>query len=216
MKRLTFGILFSMLLLASVSAFAGDQAKSSANDDSSIRQYYLAVGKFFNVPERAVTTIKKKGVSDEELAVVFFIAERAGVKPAPVMELRALNKSWLDITIHFGLSPEIYYVPVTVDPGPPYGKAYGYFKKHPREEWKKIQLSDAEIVNLTNLRLFSKLYGVSPEEVIKWRAEGKHFAQVNHHAKKWQDEKKAEAKANKQRGAKARAEANENREKKDK
>jgi len=62
--------------------------------------------------------------------VVFFIADRAGLKPAPVIELRDLKKSWLDITIHFGLSPEIYYVPVTVDPGPPYGKAYGYFKKH--------------------------------------------------------------------------------------
>ena len=150
------------------------------------------------------------------VAVVFFIADRAGLKPAPVIELRDLKKSWLDITLHFGLSPEIYYVPVTVDPGPPYGKAYGYFKKHPRNEWTQIQLSDAEIVNLSNLRMVSKLSGVTPDEVIAWRCEGKHFAQVNLNAKELRDQKKAEAKANKSRGARARAEANENREKKEK
>ncbi|MBK7143611.1 MAG: hypothetical protein IPH75_16240 [bacterium] len=216
MKRLTFGILIGLLLVAAMSVSAGDKTKASSNDDNSLREYYLAVGKFFNVPERAVMTIKKKGVSDEELAVVFFIAERAGIKPAPVMELRDLKKSWLEITVHFGLSPEIYFVPVTVDPGPPYGKAYGYFKNHPREEWKQVKLSDVEIVNLTNLRLFSKLYGISSDEVIKWRAEGKHFSQVNKHAQELRKQQQAEAKSSKQRGAKARAEANENREKKEK
>ncbi|MBK7141370.1 MAG: hypothetical protein IPH75_04735 [bacterium] len=215
MKRLTFGILIGLLLVAAMSVSAGDKTKATSNDDNSLREYYLAVGKFFNVPERAVMTIKKKGVSDEELAVVFFIAERAGIKPAPVMELRDLKKSWLEITVHFGLSPEIYYVPVTVDPGPPYGKAYGYFKNHPREEWKQAKLSDVEIVNLTNLRLFSKLYGISSDEVIKWRAEGKHFAQVNKHAQELRKQQQAAAKSSK-RGAKARAEANENREKKEK
>ncbi len=214
MKKATCGILFGLLIMAAFTVQAGE--KPAKVDDASIQQYYAAVGKFYNVPERAVATIKKKGISDEELAVVFFIADRAGLKPAPVIELRDLKKSWLDITIHFGLSPEIYYVPVTVDPGPPYGKAYGYFKKHPRNEWKQIQLSDAEIVNLTNLRMVSKLYGVTPDEVIAWRCEGKHFAQVNLNAKELRDQKKAEAKANKSRGAKARAEANENREKKDK
>lgn len=216
MKRLTFGILCSLLILVAISASAADKTKSPATDESIIREYYLAVGKYFNVPERAVSTIKKKGVSDEELAVVFFIADRAGIKPAPVMELRDLKKSWLEITLHFGLSPEIFYVPVNTDPGPPYGKAYGYFKNHPRNEWKQIQLSDVEVVNLTNLRIFSKLYGVSPEDVIKWRAEGKHFAEVNLSAKKQQEQQRAEAKEAKRRGAKARAEANDNREKKDK
>jgi len=53
---------------------------------------------------------------------------------------------WLDITFYFGLDPEIYYVPVKIGQvGPPYGNAYGYYKKYrPGKEWKKIFLTDHE------------------------------------------------------------------------
>ena len=206
MKKLSCGILLGLLLMVAGSARA-DVSVGATIDENGIRQFHLAIGKFYNVPERAVTVIKKKGISDEELAVVFFIAERAGVKPAPVIELRQLGKSWLDITLHFGLSPEIFYVPVKGDPGPPYGKAYGYFKKHPRSKWREIVLTDVEVVNLVNLRFVSKLYAIEPEEVIKWRAEGKHFTEVNLNAKSHRDKQKAEAKAAKSKGSKPRAEA---------
>ncbi len=45
--------------------------------------------------------------------------------------------------------------------------------------------------------MVSKLYGVTPDEVIAWRCEGKHFAQVNLNAKELRDQTKAEAKATK-------------------
>jgi hypothetical protein len=209
MKKLSCGILLGLLLMVAGSARA-DVSVGATIDENGIRQFHLAIGTFYNVPERAVTVIKKKGVSDEELAVVFFISERAGVKPAAVIDLRQLGKSWLDITVHFGLSPEIYYVAVKGDPGPPYGKAYGYFKKHPRSKWREIVLSDVEVVDLVNLRMVSKLYGVEPDEVIKWRAAGKHFTEVNLNAKEHRDKAKAEAKAAKSKGSKARAEADNN------
>ncbi len=209
MKKLSCGILLALVLMVAGSA-KGDLSVGATVDENGIRQFHLAIGKFYNVPERAVTVIKKKGVSDEELPVIFFVSERAGVKPAAVIELRQLGKSWLDITLHFGLSPEIYYVPVKGDPGPPYGKAYGYFKKHPRAKWREIVLSDVEVVNLVNLRMVSKLYGVEADDVIKWRAEGKHFAQVNVNAKEHRDKAKAQAKAAKSKGSKQRADADNN------
>ena len=90
----------------------------------------------------------------------------------------------MDITLRYGLSPEIYYVPISVSPGPPYGKAYGYYKNKPRKEWKKIVFKDSDIINLVNLKFTSEHYKYSPNEVIKMREEGKNFVVINDEIKK--------------------------------
>jgi len=59
MRKATCGILFGLLIMAAFSVHAGE--KPAKVDDASIQQYYAAVGKFYNVPERAVATIKRKG-----------------------------------------------------------------------------------------------------------------------------------------------------------
>lgn len=86
----------------------------------------------------------------------------------------------MDITLHFGLSPEIFYVPVRGElKGPPYGKAYGYYKNKPRKGLRKIRLVDADIVNLVNLKFISEYHRHSPDDVIRMRTAGKHFVIVN-------------------------------------
>ena len=85
-----------------------------------------------------------------------------------------------DLTRIFGLNPEIYHYPVKfrVD-GPPYGKAYGYYRNKPKKEWKNIKLGNADIINLVNLRFISESNGVDPEDIIKRRAGGKNFILIN-------------------------------------
>jgi len=135
------------------------------------------------VPDKEVVVVRDRGIPDEDLPVVFLIATRAGIAPDSVIKLRLSGQSWLDITLHYGLSPEIFYVPVQQTPGPPYGKAYGYYKNKPRSEWNTIKLSDAEVVNLVNLKFISEHYGYSPDEVIRMRASGKNFVEINHEVK---------------------------------
>jgi hypothetical protein len=91
------------------------------------------------------------------------------------------HMSWLDISFRYGLTPEIFFVPLTTKKvGPPYGKAYGYYKKyHPNKEWKKIILSDDEIVDLVNLRFISEYHKLAPEKVIKMRSQGMKFVNIN-------------------------------------
>jgi hypothetical protein len=48
--------------------------------------------------------IKEKHIPDEELPVVLFIAGRAHVAPATVIDLRLSGKTWMDISPYFGLS----------------------------------------------------------------------------------------------------------------
>ncbi|MGC8745973.1 MAG: hypothetical protein ACP5SQ_05030 [Candidatus Saccharicenans sp.] len=96
--------------------------------EGKVRGFYLAVSSYFGVPESRVVEVQQTyHLSDEEFLVVFFIAARARVEPVAVINLRLRGMSWWDISLHFGLSPEVFFVPVaTVRIGPPFGRAYGY------------------------------------------------------------------------------------------
>ena len=88
----------------------------------------------------------------------------------------------MDITLNFGLGPDIYYVPVTVirEYHGPHGNAWGYYKKHPRhEDWRRIKLRDADIVDQVNLKFISEHYGYAPERVMRYRSEGRKFVIID-------------------------------------
>jgi hypothetical protein len=150
--------------------------------DGKLRSFYLAVSNYYRVPGRDVVAAKERyRLRDEELPVIYLLAAKAHVDPSNIIELRIQGMSWLDVTFHYGLTPEIYYVPVTVKKiGPPYGKAYGYYKKfRPKKEWKKIILSDYEVIDLVNLRFISEHYQLKPEVVMEKRSRGKNFVTIN-------------------------------------
>ena len=83
----------------------------------------------------------------------------------------------LDITLHYGLTPEIYYVPVT-RVGPPYGNAYGHYKKY-KNDYRRVVLVDNDVVNLVNLRFMSEYHGIPPETVMDRRGRGEAFFVMN-------------------------------------
>ena len=110
--------------------------------------------------------------------MVFFLASRAHVDPQVIIDLRIRHHmSWLDITFHYGLTPEIYYVPVT-RVGPPYGHAYGHYKKH-KKDYRKVVLVDDDVVNLVNLRFMSDYHGIAAEVVMDRRGRGENFVVMN-------------------------------------
>jgi hypothetical protein len=151
-----------------------------------LRGFYLAIGEYYSVPQREVIVVRERRIPPEEIPVVFFIAQRARVAPALVIDLRLRGNSWWDISIQYGLGPEVYYVPIPalVKLGPPYGKAYGHYKNKPKEKWKTIVLNDAEVVNLVNLKFVSEHYRRPPDEVIRLRSGGKDFVVINHDIRK--------------------------------
>ncbi len=116
--------------------------------------------------------------------------------------------SWLDITFHYGLTPEIYYVPVMVEKvGPPYGKAYGYYKKYgPTKQWKKVKLSDHEVIDLVNLRFMSEHYRFAPEAVMEMRGRGESFIKINEESGRAKSQPKGQQEKNKKdQGGKGKA-----------
>lgn len=189
-------IIFLTLIFLSLGSLI-PQAKASVDigitiGDEGLRGFYLAVGDYYRVPQREVVIIRERGMPYEELPVVYFIAGRARVAPEIIVNLRLGGMSWMDITFRYGLSPEIFYVPVRV--GPPYGKAYGHYMNKPKKEWKKTVFKDSDIINLVNLKFTSEHYKYSPDEVIKMREEGKNFVVINDEIRKWKKEHKVKDK----------------------
>jgi hypothetical protein len=144
-----------------------------------IGNFAFAVGNYYRVPEREVIVIRDRRVPDHEIPVVLFLAERARVAPATIVDLRLSGRKWMDISVQFGLSPEVFYVPVTIQAGPPYGKAFGHYKKKKRDQWRTIVLDDGDIVNLVNLRFLSDYHHRPADEVVRLRGSGADFVAIH-------------------------------------
>jgi len=160
--------------------------------DGEVRSFYLAVGDYYGVPERSLVVVRERHIP----------AREARVGPDVIVNLRLSGKSWMDITLHYGLSPQIFYVPFAVDPGPPYGKAWGYYKKKPKNKWREIRLADRDIVNFVNLKFVSGHYGYSANEVVKMRGSGKSFVKIHGEVKKGKDKSKGKGESTGKSGKK--------------
>jgi hypothetical protein len=195
--------IFLMILLALMMGWSAPQSSAAQAQwnlgvsvgSEGLRGFHFSIGEHYRVPERDVGIARQRGIPEEELPVVFYLAAKAQVASGVILDLRLKGLSWIDVTLRYGLSPEIYYVPVkAAKVGPPYGKAYGYYKKHPRHEWKKVVLHDDDVVNLVNLKFASDYYGYAPERVMQMRGEGQNFVAIHDHIKKEKHEKNGKEK----------------------
>ncbi|HMK61076.1 MAG TPA: hypothetical protein VK452_08015 [Dissulfurispiraceae bacterium] len=137
--------------------------------------FYHAASDYYRIPEHEIVIIRERKIRDEEVPVVLFIARKARVPYAGVLDMRDRGMSWMDITRYYRLNPEIYFAPARGSEGSPYGKAYGYYKK----DLRNGGLDDSEIVNLVNIRFISRRYGFPPEGIIRMRSAGRSFVIIH-------------------------------------
>lgn len=168
------------LILGSASAAPGQVAAGVSVGDGT-GGFYFSIGSYFRVPEADVLVVRDRyRMADEEIPVVFLLARHAHVAPSAVIALRVGGLGWFDIALHYRLNPEIFFVPVALERvGPPYGRAYGYYKTYRRKHaWGAIALSNREVVDLVNLRFISEHHGIAPESVMAMRAGGRGFPAI--------------------------------------
>jgi hypothetical protein len=181
-------IALASLVLAMVVVTDRVEAQTAVSVGARIGDFHIAVSNYYHVPEREVVVIRERRVRerwirDEELPVVLFIARHARVAPASIVDLRLRGLSWWDISVRYGIRPDVYYVPVRVAPGPPYGKAWGHYKK-PRKHWNTIVLSDDDVVDLVHVRFLSDYYQVPPERVFEARGHHPDLVAVHYEVSK--------------------------------
>ena len=147
--------------------------------DEGVEEFHLALSQRYGVKREVIAGIRKRNIPDDHLPVVFCVAREARVSPEAVVRLRLGGKSWMDIVTHFGLTAELFHVPVTATYGPPYGHAFGHYKNRKRGEWHRIVLADADVVLLANVRFLSVHHGCSADEIVVMCQAGHGFLKVN-------------------------------------
>jgi len=168
------GAALATTLAASPAARAGFDVDFGAavrvNDDTDL--YFAISSRYFDRDRREVDHWGRRCDDPDDLAVALFIGRHSGRSLNEIFDLRHRGRTWWEIGVRFGIPADAWFVPVRRDPGPPYGKAYGHWKKRGRDERRTLVLSDRDARNLVAVRVMHEYYGVSAELAMEWRSGG--------------------------------------------
>lgn len=134
------------------------------------RLFFSISSRYFDRDVRVVEEYYGRYRNPDDLAVSLFLCARSGQSPDFILSLRKQGLGWFEIGSRVRVPYDAWFVPVQRDPGPPYGKAYGYWKKHRRNPKSAVALSDGEIRNLVAVRMASEYYGVPAERAMEWQS----------------------------------------------
>jgi hypothetical protein len=123
---------------------------------------------YYGADERVVRE-HTEWLSESDFVVALHLARLSGRDLDLLVEWRRGGRSWSDITHRCELTADVYRVELTRDPGPPYGRAWGYWKKHPK---KSIELSDEEIRAFVVLKAMSDFTRKPAAEIVRLQNEG--------------------------------------------
>jgi hypothetical protein len=171
------------VLLMTVFGMSGNaRAEMSAGislGNEGVDSFYLAMSDYNRVPERVLIGVRDRGIPDEQVPVVMFLAAHAQVAPEVVAKMRRRHMSWMEIAEHFRIGVDVFYVPLTGNlTGTVYERPYRYFKQD-RRHWNRMRLTDSDIVNLVNLKFVSDYHKYRPDDVIRFRTSGRNFVDVH-------------------------------------
>ncbi len=173
-------------------------ADSATNDD----QFFLNVAvEHYGYGRSELEPVLPRIRSVElDLPVVLFVAQESHRPVAEVVTLRERGLPWSDVFVRVGIPSDRLFVGVDRDPGPPYGKAWGYWKSHPRDS----RFGDDDIRSLVVLQLGGRITGLSSYELARQRAAGRPIAYVvvekRGHDHKGKNEPPGQAKKHKEHG----------------
>ncbi len=173
LTSLTFVSLLIGFVLVGVPAQAGldiDLGVSIRGDDADV--YFSISSRYFGRDRGTVDRFAAYFSDPDDLAVFLYLSKRSGRSCDHIFGLRRQGLSWWQISTRLGLPVDVWFVEVHHDPGPPYGKAYGHWKKHKQDRHHHMVFSDADIRNLTAVRVIHEYYGVSMQVAMDWRASG--------------------------------------------
>ena len=191
-------VLFIALLLLSVTCLVSKAVvNAGASEGNIVTSYDFSIGDYFSATQKEVTVARDRGIPEDEIPVVFFMAQLAEASPVKIIDLRLKGNSWQDVARHYKYGPEVFYFPVkdSVVVGPPYGKAYGHYKNKPRKEWKKIKIGDDDVVNLVNLEFLSEYNDYPPVTIMAMRGKNKGFNTISDDIDRQREVNKKNAKA---------------------
>jgi hypothetical protein len=105
---------------------------------------------------------------ESDLPVLLYLQQASGWPLANLVELRAQGSSWSVIFTRVGVPQAVLFEGIPEDPGPPYGNAWGYWKKNPRG----VRLADREVCDLVRIQMASRWVGAPQYDLARGYAHG--------------------------------------------
>jgi hypothetical protein len=177
--RIRTGVIAAMLFAGCFAAPAPARGGLDIDLGASIRigddtdLYFAISSRYFNRDRTVVERLAIRYSNPDDLAVSLYISKRSGRSADEIHMLRERGMSWWEISVRSGLQPDIWFVSVDRDPGPPYGKAYGHWKKHRRGQRGEWRLTDGQIRDLVAVRMMHEYYGMPVDAAMALRASGR-------------------------------------------
>jgi hypothetical protein len=164
-----------------------------SDDESVLKNLYH---RYFK-PDDAQFAVLLSGSKDGpgHLAVYCYLSKESGKDYNYILGLRRSGDSWQVIFGKLKIDVGGIFVSLPRRPGPPHGKAYGYWKKSPEA---KVRLTDVEIADWINARVLSVSLGIGADEVLARRGKGEKIASIA--GKTSREKHKAGPPAKKKRG----------------
>ncbi|MDO9171583.1 MAG: hypothetical protein Q7W29_07125 [bacterium] len=139
-----------------------------AGDDTEL---FMAISsRYFGRDPGDVRDWRARYRDPDDAAVALFLAGRSGTHPEVVFQLRSGGLSWWEVGRRLDVQPEAWFVPCSYRPGPPYGRAYGFWRKYESNHKYRFELMDREVRDLVAVRMLHDYYGMSPAVAMKWRS----------------------------------------------
>ena len=144
----------------------GDTTPASTSPD----QYLSAVANYFDVSYDKILSYSTNLATDE-VPVACLIAQLSKTSIQNVVDLKKKNDySWCETASRLGMNTANFYVIVTgTITSTTFAPIFEKFNSTPEQEWRKLRLSDEEVVNLVNLRLIYSHYDYSAYKVMAAR-----------------------------------------------
>ncbi len=121
-------------------------------------------------PSIAVDLVHRCPDPVNDYTVILLLARASRRSPQEILRMRLDYLSWSDIMFRLNISPAVLFAGLDRDPGPPYGKAWGYWRKHPRGE--RFEIRDRDVAELAKLQVAAGYHHVKPYTIITERTRG--------------------------------------------
>jgi len=106
-------------------------------------------------------------ITPDDFAVAAFLSREAGVGVQAIWRSRQNGSSWFEVALNFGIPMDNVVIRPTRDFGPPYGKAWGYWRNHPKRGDRSFRLDDNDIIRMVEVQTLCRSTGKSADEVIQ-------------------------------------------------
>lgn len=167
-----------LLAAAAPAALAGDlfyDATLALNISDDARFFLNVTNRHFAMPEpQGVRILKSCPRPESDYPVALLFARVSGRRADAIVALRQKGLPWSEVMVRLQIPADRLFAGLDRDPGPPYGNAWGHWKKGQRARGPRetMAFDDATVADLARLQIASAALRVSPYTIVAERRNG--------------------------------------------